>query len=840
MENLKKLKIFQKSLEDSRMNKMKILDLKIEKIRGIKEIRLTPNGKNLVICGPNGSGKSAVVDALDFLLTGSISRFTGKGTGCISLSEHGPHVDHQPVDAIVSAKIKIPASSEPIEIRRCMAKPSNLECDDNSRLLLEPIINIAQNGQYVLTRREILKYITAEPSTRAKEIQDLLNITEIDDARKIFGKIENNFRKEIQSIKGNLESDENTICATLCEKTFNEIKILELINKNRAVLGGCSLDTINSRDLKSDLILPATVSDKKAVNIILFDADLKGLKDDLTKIGTEAIFDKHNKLLNVIDLIKGDANLLHDLKLHELIKLGIKMADDTGCCPLCSTPWPPGELQQMLNQKLHHSDNAAQYKAEIDAISKFLKSEVSKKKVSINKIISVTQLADLECESNLLQSWLDNLDLFVEALNNPLDKYQDLPFKPEEVQRMLAPNGIIESLNRIDSTIKAKYPATTPEQMSWEILIRLEENINVLEDHRTSLESMIVSHTRAKILSDSFQTARDLVLNRLYEGIRERFEDLYRQLHGQDEIGFSSKIKPDGAALNFEVDFYGRGNFPPHALHSEGHQDSMGLCLYLALSEQLNKGLINLTILDDVVMSVDADHRRELCHLLARSFPDQQFIITTHDKTWANQLKTESVVKSEGLIEFYNWHIDTGPSMNYEQDMWEKIMADIAINDIPSAAHRLRRGSEQFFEEACDALHANVRYRLDNRRELSDFLYAAMHQYKELLKLAKTTAQSWNNDKLSEELKVQDSIRKSVFERSNAEYWAINPNVHYNSWANFSKKDFIPVAEAFKDLFDLFKCNNCGGLLRLTTTGMDNAGVRCNCGKIHWNLIKNK
>jgi hypothetical protein len=555
-------------------------------------------------------------------------------------------------------------------------------------------------------------------------------------------------------------------------------------------------------------------------------------------INIQGIFDKDKRLRDVIDLIKGDANLLHDLKLHELIKLGIKMADDTGCCPLCNTPWPPGELQQMLSQKQHRSENASEYNVEIETISKFLTSEASKKKVSLNKIISVTRLADLESDSTLLQSWLDNLDLFIDALKYPVEKYQDFPFKPEEIQVMLAPKDIIESLDRIESVIKTKYPAATPEQTSWEILIRLEENIKVLEVHRTSLEAMIVSHTRAKILSESFQIARDLVLNKLYEDISERFEDLYKQLHGQDEIGFSSKIKPDGAALNFEVDFYGRGTFPPHALHSEGHQDSMGLCLYLALSEQLNKGLINLTILDDVVMSVDADHRRELCHLLARSFPNQQFIITTHDKTWATQLKTESVVKSQGLIEFYNWHIDTGPSMSYEQDMWEKIMADIAINDIPSAAHRLRRGSEQFFEEACDALHANVRYRLDNRWELSDFLHAAMHQYKKLLKSAKTTAQSWNNDKLFEELKVQDSIRKSVFDRSNAEYWAINPNVHYNSWANFSKKDFIPVAEAFKDLFDLFRCNNCGGLLRLTTIKMNKADVRCNCGNIEWNLIE--
>ena len=59
--------------------------------------------------------------------------------------------------------------------------------------------------------------------------------------------------------------------------------------------------------------------------------------------------------------------------------------------------------------------------------------------------------------------------------------------------------------------------------------------------------------------------------------------------------------------LNLEVGFYGRGTFPPHAFHSEGHQDSMGLCLYLALAERLTEGLIDLIILDDVVMSVDVE-----------------------------------------------------------------------------------------------------------------------------------------------------------------------------------------------------------------------------------------
>lgn len=56
---------------------MKVLEFHIENIRGIRNIDLKPQGKNFVIYGPNGTGKSAVVDALDFLMTGHMSRLEG-------------------------------------------------------------------------------------------------------------------------------------------------------------------------------------------------------------------------------------------------------------------------------------------------------------------------------------------------------------------------------------------------------------------------------------------------------------------------------------------------------------------------------------------------------------------------------------------------------------------------------------------------------------------------------------------------------------------------------------------------------------------------------------------
>ncbi len=815
---------------------MKLLELRIEKIRGITDLNLKPNGKSLVIWGPNGSGKSAVVDALDFLLTGRILRLTGKGTGCISLGEHGPHVDYEAEEAKVHAKIQL-SGIEPIEIERCLANPSILIYNESSKPQIEQIISIAQRGQQVLTRREILKYITADPSTRAKEIQDLLNLTEIEDVRKALVRVKNDFDKDFHSIEDRLSSAERTICQTTGEKIFDEKTLLETINKNRHVLGGNPIGSLASKELKSDLVLPAAISGDKPVNITLFNANIINLIKIASEIDRSEIKNKNNVLIEFINTTKNDPDLLNLLNLNELTELGIKMIDATGRCPLCNAPWPPGELKEILEGRLKGAELAASYKKLIEENSKYLSDEADKISICLQTIIAVTQTSNLSSETQILQKWEDKLIIFIKSLNYSIENYPDARLNQEEADQIIVPKDVIDLLTKVQLEVKSRYPETTPEQTSWELLIRLEENLKVLEEIRTNMKFTQLFCLRANILLESFQQARDSVLNRLYMEIQERFEYLYRQLHGQDESEFNAKIKPNGAGLDLEVDFYGRGTFPPHAFHSEGHQDSMGLCLYLALAERLNRGLINLFILDDVVMSVDADHRRDLCHLLATSFPNQQFIITTHDKTWAYQLKTEGVIDSNGMIEFYNWHLDTGPLVNYEQDMWEKIIKEIESNDIPGAAHRLRRGSEQFFAEVCDALQGEVKYKISNRWDLGEFLPSSIGEYNNLLKIAKKTAQSWKDDETFEALNDQNDIAKSIFIRTQAEQWAINPNVHYSKWADFSKKDFIPVANAFKDLFDLFKCRECGGLLRLATTGHTPANVRCNCGKVNWNLV---
>ena len=128
---------------------MKLLELEIHNFRGIRDLSIEPQGKNFLIYGPNGSGKSAVVDALDFLLTGQISRMKGRGTKDITLKKHGPHVDYSAKDAWIKANVKIHGLDEPVEIKRSLYHPNSLICEESIRELINPVIELASRGQHV-------------------------------------------------------------------------------------------------------------------------------------------------------------------------------------------------------------------------------------------------------------------------------------------------------------------------------------------------------------------------------------------------------------------------------------------------------------------------------------------------------------------------------------------------------------------------------------------------------------------------------------------------------------------------------------------------------------------
>ena len=423
----------------------------------------------------------------------------------------------------------------------------------------------------------------------------------------------------------------------------------------------------------------------------------------------------------------------------------------------------------------------------------------------------------------------------------PLDNYTDEQFKSADIETLYSPQQIDSNLDEFEAEVKKLFPEATPEQTAWDNLTKLKERIKLVEVGEQKVAKKALVLNRATVLGQAYVSARDTVLESLYDKIKHRFVGFYREMHGPDEKSFEASFTPKEAALNLEVDFYGRGQHPPHAMHSEGHQDSMGVCLFLALSEHLNKGLIDLTILDDIVMSVDTGHRRAFCDVIANNFPDRQFIITTHDTMWANQLKSAGIVPGKQMLKFSNWSVDDGPDVHYEADMWGRIQKDLENDDVPAAAAKLRRGMEEFSRYVCHSLKASVPYTIDDAGSLGDFLPSAISRYSDLLKAAIKSADSWGKTEIAEELKRIDTNRISIVSRTNAEQWNVNKAVHFNEWANMQKDDFVQVVEAFKDLYEqVFSCSNpsCQSVLQVTFNGATKTGVRCKCGDTNWNLLK--
>jgi hypothetical protein len=215
----------------------------------------------------------------------------------------------------------------------------------------------------------------------------------------------------------------------------------------------------------------------------------------------------------------------------------------------------------------------------------------------------------------------------------------------------------------------------------------------------------------AKKVCDVYGDVTTKALEKIYKQVEAAFTENYRQINQEDEGGFTAQLIPSIGKLGFDVDFYGRGPFPPGAYHSEGHQDGMGLCLYLALMSHLLKSSFTFAVLDDVVMSVDAGHRREVCSLLKQRFPGTQFIFTTHDEIWLRHMRSEGLIKDRNFVHFRKWSVDLGPTEWDDRDVWQEIDDYLSKQDVRAAAALLRHYLEHFAKEVCGRLRAKVEFR---------------------------------------------------------------------------------------------------------------------------------
>ncbi len=336
---------------------MKLETAHIEEVRGIRKLDIDFQKGTFAISGPNGSGKSGVIDAIEFGLTGNISRLTGRGTKGLTVAEHGPHVDKTkfPDAAFVELRVFIPALKKSATITRKVSDPKKPKIVPADPDVQAALAEIADHPEITLSRREILRFILIEPTKRSEEIQTILKLDEIGQMRAALNTAQNKLQTAQKTAATLVQTNRDSLLRHLQISTLKAEDLLESVNKRRKLLGLPEIAELTA-DTKLDvgLAAAATGPDFNKQSAL---RDLNALSEaakgfpDLAKADAAAI---------IADLAKleEDPALLAALQRRAFIEKGLDLVEGPEC-PLCDKPWEDEQhLRDHLKAKLQKSAEA--------------------------------------------------------------------------------------------------------------------------------------------------------------------------------------------------------------------------------------------------------------------------------------------------------------------------------------------------------------------------------------------------------------------------------------------------------------------------------------------------
>jgi DNA repair exonuclease SbcCD ATPase subunit len=332
---------------------IRVESLDMIEFRGIRKLTLNFNGKNFAVGGPNGTGKSGVVDAIEFVFTGNVSRLSGEGRGDVSLKAHGPHVDkrNDPDKARVRATISIPSLKKTVVIERSVKTPHKLTVIPEEPDVLAVLKQLVTHSEIVLSRRELIRYVLATPGKRAEEIQALLHLSEIEQVRVGLQKIANACDRQVQPLANAANEAQANLLRALNLTEFTSEKILAAANEQRSILALPALPDLTARtSLKDGMASPkpgTPVRIPKAQAL----ADIKACMEALDEISSRNTREVISEALKDLNSLASDPAIGLGVKQERFYSLGMDLMDAAEC-PFCDTSWDLRELQKHIKGKI--------------------------------------------------------------------------------------------------------------------------------------------------------------------------------------------------------------------------------------------------------------------------------------------------------------------------------------------------------------------------------------------------------------------------------------------------------------------------------------------------------
>ena len=770
---------------------IRIKSISIEAFRGITNLDFELEGKSLVLRGENGTGKSSLIDALEFFFTGAVAHLEGvKG---LSLTNHGCHVNFGPRDVKVNTTFD-PGST--ILTRTFATVPTPPKP-------LEDYFRAAQNGAFILRRAQILEFINSQPADRFQAIANIIGLEALD-------RLELELMRAMDDLSGKVQSNEKEINELLFDITqttgivVTDVDgVLPALNK---ILEKSRLPSINSMSeigehmermlkiVKMGQGKDQTIFLTKIIETIGTGIIPTGFVSQLIEFSSkvdELMQQNVKRQVALVGLIEGGKSIIE----QEVLDV----------CPLCEQAIDRVGLLARLMERIKVlgalSARASMVREMSVPVLSTLESVTDVVKTISPNMAHFEQLSKLKVE-------LDETLVMLQTVSEEATAAKDFVCKID-IERVIRQLEKIDSIgSRIleESGRLLQAVGLTDEERLFLRISLLIDGVRTKSDRlitsKSELETLRINQRLAEKLYFTFSEAKKSRVQAEYANMTAIIEEYYSILHPNEPYkNIELKVvTARRASTELKMDFFGRKSEDPRALASEGHLDSLGLCIFLAFVKRFNSDC-SLVLLDDVVTTIDSGHRQNVCKLLLEKFSDKQLLVTTHDGLWYEQLlASQRAYGMDGHFKnmtIVDWSVEAGPRIVDYKPRWEKIQQYIDKGDKTGAGNQGRQYLEWLLRNTCQITEAPVPFKISGKYEMRDLLASAEKRLESLIK--------------------EESFRASVLQSfRNLEGTIIMGNLlsHDNPIAeNISTNEVRNFCNAILDLHTRLSCPTCGELL---------------------------
>lgn len=770
---------------------IKIKAINIHAFRGIPDLELELNEKSLLLRGENGTGKSSIVDAIEFFFTGKISHL--EGVQGLSLRHHAPHVNFTPEDVNIEMKFN----------------PTNISLNRTFTTLpsipeqLKDYFQITQKGTFILRRLQILAFIMSKPADRFRAIGSIIGIEQLDEIELGMVRLRDDLKGEIYSKNEEIDRLLKELSIIIGKDITTTENVLPALNEKLKEAKLPLIDSFENVDKHAKEMLKTVRKADSIDQFRVLNDILEGIK--IAPVDEKAV-NELNSLNNKIKQLLQE-NIRLQLSVVDLLESGRKVIDIEAMdfCPLCEQKIDRSSLLVRIDGRLRTlrdlSDKASEIRTLAVPVINNLEEVKNTLKITLSKIKHIPKLAD---EKDKMEDKITFLDEFVPEVIAAKDLKNEI-----SVQIFIQQKNEIDelwgSISKKCGQLRNDIGITEQEQKVISVVRLIEQTKSKSIDIsrvKYELRSYQNQYELAEKIFSTFSEVKKAKIQGIYDSIQEDIQNFYLTLHPKDPHKNIELTVALGrrASTELKIESFGRGGEDPRALTSEGHLDSLGLCIFLAFVKKFNEGC-TLVVLDDVVSTVDAKHRENICKLLFEEFKDKQLIITTHDEVWYKQLlasqrayKIESNFKNLDIID---WNIDTGPKILQYKPRWEKIQEKILSGDKPGAGGEGRTYLEWLLKKICDVTNAPVPVNNWDSGTVGDLFPHARKRMDELVK--------------DESYKGKISSAFTELEKT-----IILGNLlsHDNMLADEVSIDEVKnFCDRIHDLHEVFLCPNCGDFI---------------------------